>query len=59
LAAGVWLEVQRPKLIQTDDRVRIAATASALAVGQRVEIKPALLLGLVVGSVDSSQVFIR
>jgi hypothetical protein len=38
LAAQVRLEVQRPEF-QADDLVRIAATACALAVGQRVEVE--------------------
>ncbi len=48
LAPGLGLEVQRPKLVDTDDLVGIVRALLAFAVGECVEVEHALLLGLIV-----------
>lgn len=49
LAAGVGLEVQRPELVQAEDRLGIVGPRAPLAVGDLIELQHTVLLRLEVG----------
>jgi len=46
LLAGVWLQVQRPELVDADHHRRVAIAGLSLAVGEVIQLQDAVLFGL-------------